>query len=68
MDKSDPGLFEGGVATLNTLGTPRNTSGTVVGTTVSYRLGFLPTTSTAYYWCLISTVDKIRHVSYKRTS
>jgi hypothetical protein len=53
MDKSDPGVFESGVTTLDTLGTPRNTSGTVVGTTAVYRMGFLPTTHTVYYWCLI---------------
>jgi hypothetical protein len=46
MDKSDPGVFGSGVAALDKLGTPRSTSGTVVGTPAGYRIGFLPTTST----------------------
>lgn len=64
MDKSDPGVFESGVATLDKLGTPRNTSGTVVGTTAGYRIGFLPTTSTAYYWCLILLRQWMKYVMF----
>ena len=48
MDKSDPGVFASSVATLDTLGTPRNTSGMVVGITAGYRTEFLPTASTDY--------------------
>jgi hypothetical protein len=66
MDKSDPGLFESSVTTLDTLGTPRNTSGTVIGTTAGYRIGFLPTTSTPYYWCLMLLRRWIKYVMFLR--
>jgi hypothetical protein len=64
MDKSDPGVFESGVATLDTFGTPRNTSGTVVGTLAGYGIGCLPFTSTAYYWCLILLRQWIKYVMF----
>jgi hypothetical protein len=69
MDKSDPGVFESGVATLDTLGTTRNTSRTVVGTPAGYRIRFLPTKyGLLLVSCFASSANEIRRVSYKGTS
>jgi len=64
MDKSDPGLFASSVGTLDTLGTSPNTSGMVVGTMAGYRIGFLPTTSAAYYWCFILLRQWIKYIMF----